>query len=135
LATGIDYGPLDCGNGVMAEFAPSAPNKRAIFARALAIVAPWFIAPVIWLIWMLTGHVPAGCGGYCAVTTFFSYVAWALLVALTLLATALILLVASSRRRLLQTRQPALAVGLAASVPAVALTVLSVLAMLQPSVT
>jgi hypothetical protein len=124
----------DCGNGVMAEIARSGPpSRRVILSRALGVVAPWFIAPVIWLIWMLTGHVPAGCGGYCAVTSFFSYLAWAVLVTLTLLATAWILLVASSARRLLRMRRPALAVGLAGSVPAIALAVLSVLAVLQPS--
>lgn len=119
----------DCGNGPMSEIA-QAPviSRRAIFTRALGVVAPWFLAPVAWLIWMLTGHIPQNCGGFCAVEVVAGYFAWAIFVVLALLMTAWILLVASSSGRLRRARRPALAVGLVASAPAVALAVYSLMA-------
>jgi hypothetical protein len=93
--------------------------------RAMVVIAPWFLAPLAWLIWMLTGHGLQGCGGYCAVASAFGYIAWVIVVGLTLLTTALLLPVASSAGRLRRARRPVLAVGLVGSVPAVALAVFS----------
>ena len=109
----------------------SAPSRRFLATRALGVVAPWFLFPVAWLIWMLTGHTPQLAGGFTPVAVVFGYIAWAVLVGLTLLATAWVLLVVSSAGRLHRARRPVLAVGLISSVPAAVLAVLSLMAIIQ----
>ena len=98
----------------------------------MAVVAPWFLAPVAWLIWMLTGHAPQGYGGFTPVAVAFGYIAWAILVGLTLLVTAGLLVGVSSAGRLRRARRPVLAVGLVSSVPAAVLAVLSLMAIINP---
>jgi len=125
-----------CANGLMSEIAQTPGiTRRAIFTRSIRVVAPWFLAPLAWLVWMLTGHIPQNCGGYCSVAVVAGYFVWAIFMALALLATAWILLVASSSGRLRRARRPVLAVGLVASVPAVVLAAYSVMAIVQSPAT
>jgi hypothetical protein len=110
---------------------PLMPDRRALLPRAMLVVAPWFLVPLAWLGVAIWGPSPQGCGGFCAVASAAQFVVWALVFVLTLMITAVILLVGCSIGRIRRARHPVAAVGLTASVPAALLAAMSVWAILQ----
>jgi hypothetical protein len=110
---------------------PLMPHGRALLIRAMLAVTPWFLAPLAWLGVAIWGPSPQGCGGFCAVASVAQVVVPVFAVALTLVITAVILLVGSSSGRMRRARHPVVAAGLVASVPAALLTGMSVWAIVQ----